>query len=92
MRADDIGEDVDPAPAYDAEASSPIPWTDPLPRVIRMEDGARKLVGLREGEWFKKWEWTIKRMVRGHYQSTTPLPEQEQTLASVSGLDGYLDT
>lgn len=33
----------------------------------------KRLVGMREDEWFKKWEATILGSVRGRYQSSTPI-------------------
>jgi hypothetical protein len=42
-------------------------------RLRQTPNGITRLVGLREGEWFRKWEGTIIRAVVGHYQSSTPI-------------------
>lgn len=48
-----------------------------------------KLVGLKEGEWFQRWEGTIKRAVSGRCKADTPfvVPDGPSTAALV--LDGY---
>jgi hypothetical protein len=43
------------------------------PRAIQTPQGVAKLVGVREGEWFRRWEGTITRAVLGNYQSSTPI-------------------
>lgn len=42
-------------------------------RLRQTPNGITRLVGLTEGEWFRKWEQAIIRGVRGHYQSSTPI-------------------
>lgn len=48
-----------------------------------------KLVGTREGEWFQKWETTIKRAVTGRCQSDVPLAEPDAPIPAALMLDGY---
>lgn len=48
-----------------------------------------KLVGTREGEWFQKWETTIKRAVSGRCQSDVPLAEPDAPTPAALVLDGY---
>jgi hypothetical protein len=54
------------------EPSAPTGFTS-SPRIIQTPQGAAKLVGVREGEWFRIWEGTIVRAVLGNYQSSTPI-------------------
>ncbi|KDR84964.1 hypothetical protein GALMADRAFT_218038 [Galerina marginata CBS 339.88] len=51
--------------------------------------GPKKLVGVKEGEWFKSWEGAIARAVIGRYQSNLPLPRSTRSLMQVRSLDGY---
>jgi len=44
-----------------------------FPRIIQTPQGVARLLGVREGEWFRKWEGTIIRAVLGNYQSSTPI-------------------
>lgn len=43
------------------------------PRIIQTPSGTSRLVGLREGEWFRKWKGTITRAINNNYQSSTPI-------------------
>ncbi|KAG0708832.1 hypothetical protein DFH29DRAFT_842510 [Suillus ampliporus] len=49
-----------------------------------------KVVGLREGEWFKQWEGTIRRAVLNRLQDRQPLtmPDDQPTPVALL-LDGY---
>jgi hypothetical protein len=64
-------------------------------RYIQTPTGPKKLLGLKEGEWFRNWESVILRAVIGRYQSPIPLSNGRE----VSGLpvrsfelDGYHET
>jgi len=72
-----------PPPEYTPEGSS---------RIMDTQNG-RKLVGLREGVWFRKWEGTITRSVMGRYQSPTPIFDTSTHTreADMPFLDGYRD-
>ncbi len=51
-----------------------------------------KMVGVREGEWFRSWQGIIRRSVVGRYQSSIPIPspDNEENHGSLFGyLDGY---
>ncbi|KAJ2920306.1 hypothetical protein MD484_g247, partial [Candolleomyces efflorescens] len=83
---------------------SPSPFADPfsLPstiartrssssRVMQTPSGPKKLLGLREGEWFRRWEHAITRAVMMRYQSSEPLPEGAYGYAGPAiHLDGYM--
>lgn len=58
-------------------------------RVMQTASGPKKLLGVREGEWFKRWEHTITRAVLVRYQSHEPLHEPGAATDSVLALDGY---
>lgn len=58
-------------------------------RVMQTASGPKKLLGLREGEWFRRWEKTITRAVLVRYQSHEPLPEAGAATGSAMALDGY---
>ncbi|KAF8905558.1 hypothetical protein CPB84DRAFT_1844963 [Gymnopilus junonius] len=53
--------------------------------------GPKKLIGVKEGEWFKSWEGTITRAVAGRYQSTEPLARSGHSNIHARSLDGYED-
>ena len=57
-------------------------------RYMKTPSGPKKLIGLKEGEWFRSWEGVITRCVAKKYQSTTPLPSR----GSARRLDGYDET
>ncbi|KAG6814054.1 hypothetical protein H0H92_003101 [Tricholoma furcatifolium] len=46
---------------------------DTLPGYTAQARNRRRLVGISEQEWFRKWEATIIRSVQGRFQSSTPL-------------------
>ena len=48
-----------------------------------------KVVGLKEGEWFQRWEGTIKRAVSGRLKSDVPFTEPDAVLPAALMLDGY---
>ncbi|KAF8078649.1 hypothetical protein FPV67DRAFT_1571623 [Lyophyllum atratum] len=62
-------------------------------RVMHTPNGVKRLVGLREGDWFRKWEGTINRSVLGRYQSPTPIVDTSDHTREVDRafLDGYRD-
>ncbi|PPR05689.1 hypothetical protein CVT26_008930 [Gymnopilus dilepis] len=53
--------------------------------------GPKKLIGVKEGEWFKSWESTITRAVAGRYQSNQPLVRSMYSNSHARSLDGYED-
>ncbi|KAJ7706210.1 hypothetical protein B0H17DRAFT_616644 [Mycena rosella] len=58
--------------------------------LITTADGTSRLSGMREGEWFRKWQPTIVRAVCNRYQSSTPLfTTTEEPVPFARGLDGY---
>ncbi|GLB36126.1 putative gamma-glutamyltranspeptidase [Lyophyllum shimeji] len=71
-------------PEYTPEGSS---------RIMHTRNGMKRLVGLREGDWFRKWEGTIARSVLGRYQSATPIFDTSANTrgADLPFLDGYRD-
>ncbi|PFH54451.1 hypothetical protein AMATHDRAFT_134053 [Amanita thiersii Skay4041] len=59
---------------------------------VRGPTNGKKLIGTREGEWFRKWEGVIRRCVISRYQSTTPIinsDTEEDRRSLVGYLDGY---
>jgi hypothetical protein len=60
-------------------------------RLIRSENGVGWLTGLREGEWFKEWEWPIRMAVERRFQSKEPLfnPTVDRPVDAGRRLDGY---
>lgn len=89
---DDHGEDSDVAPPYDAKSEAlagPSSTTRASSsNLIQTSDGQKKLLGLREGDWFRLWEHVISRAVIGRFQSTEPLRENRVQFPM---LDGYND-
>ena len=59
-------------------------------RIVQTDVGAARLIGMKEGEWFQKWEGTIKRAVTGRLKSRETLvePDERPTDAPLL-LDGY---
>lgn len=59
-------------------------------RIVQTDVGAARLIGMREGEWFQKWEGTIKRAVTGRHKSREVMvePDDHPTSAAML-LDGY---
>ncbi|KAJ7244773.1 hypothetical protein B0H12DRAFT_1128727 [Mycena haematopus] len=52
--------------------------------------GSSRLSGVREGEWFRKWQPTIVRAVSTRFQSSSPLYHTtEEGVPQAAGLDGY---
>ncbi|KAJ7092700.1 hypothetical protein C8R44DRAFT_816319 [Mycena epipterygia] len=79
-----IAQDISTAKAQ------PPPPTAENRNLITTSDGTSRLSGVREGEWFRKWQPTIVRAVCNHYQSTTPLYNTtEEGVPQARGLDGY---
>lgn len=77
--------------------SSPRPHWVPHPqtRIVQTPSGPYKLIGQREGEWFRHWEPVILRAVTTRYQSAVPLALHTelhgQRATPGSSLDGYHD-
>ena len=55
------------------------------------ESGKKILVGEREGEWFKRWEGTIRRSVMGRKieQRAMSEPDEPVTNWPATMLDGF---
>ena len=64
-----------------------------LGRLRRTPQGISKLVGVREGEWFKTWEGTIRRAVIARQQSQQPMYHTDDFQRETAGaiLDGFYD-
>lgn len=62
-----------------------------VPRLVRTKSGMSKILGIREGEWFKQWESTIATAVRSRMQDNLPLtvPYDIPTTRARINLDGY---
>ena len=60
-------------------------------RLRRTSQGISKLIGVREGEWFKEWDGTIRRAVIARQQSQELMyqPDQVQREAAGATLDGF---
>lgn len=71
-----------PPPAYQGMQSA-----GSSPRTVQTPTGTRRLLGLREGEWFRQWEGTITRAVMGRFQSSIPLFSPSGSSGLL--LDGY---
>ena len=56
-------------------------------QTVQTAQGRARLVGVREGEWFQRWEGTIRRAVVGRLQAAAPLAEPDSAPGSM--LDGY---
>lgn len=65
-----------------------LPIGDELPSYSSEQPG--KVVGVREGEWFKSWQGIIRRSVIGRYQSSIPIPSPDNE-ENRGGLFAYLD-
>jgi hypothetical protein len=105
-RQQDASQDL---PEYSAVASTSHPWSlqavqsssssalpgsgTSLGRLRRTSQGINKLVGVREGEWFKEWEGTIRHAVIARQQSNEPMyqPDEVQMEAAGATLDGFYD-
>ncbi|KAH9898349.1 hypothetical protein C8Q73DRAFT_684430 [Cubamyces lactineus] len=60
---------------------------NPAGRVVQTPQGPARVVGLREGEWFKQWESTIRTRIKNRFQSTQCLTTPDAV--AVQQLDGY---
>jgi hypothetical protein len=60
-------------------------------RLVKTAAGVKTLVGEPEGEWFRRWEGTIRNAVVGHRQERIPLtvPDEMSWNAAAEMLDGY---
>lgn len=47
-----------------------------------------KVVGMKEGEWFQRWEGTIKRAVGGRLKTNQPLVDPDGPTPAALMLDG----
>ena len=91
------GEEIasDPLPPYNPFSTSSALTSISYPaqqssRYMQTPTGPKKLLGLKEGEWFRSWERVIVRAVAGKYQS--PIPLQNDRSSPVRSLDGYDET
>ncbi|KAI0265282.1 hypothetical protein BC834DRAFT_970086 [Gloeopeniophorella convolvens] len=62
---------------------------DTLPEIHETPEGPRILIGVREGEWFKRWEGTIRRAVMARKVDKNAMNEPDDVNWSAQGLDGY---
>ena len=64
-----------------------------LGRLRRTPRGISHLVGVREGEWFREWEGTIRRAVLARQQSQEPMYQRDEVQRESAGamLDGFND-
>jgi len=58
--------------------------------LVDTSSGSMRVLGLREGEWFRRWEGTIRRAVLNRLQDAQPLttPDDQPSPLSLM-LDGY---
>ncbi|KAF8213075.1 hypothetical protein K438DRAFT_1565533 [Mycena galopus ATCC 62051] len=69
-----------PPPAAAGDSSS----------LVSAPSGTSRISGVREGEWFRKWQPTIVRAVSNRFQSSTPLYHTtEEGVPQAYGLDGF---
>jgi hypothetical protein len=56
-----------------------------------MDESGRILVGEREGEWFKRWEGTIRRSVMGRKVEKRAMNEPDEPVTNwpATMLDGF---
>lgn len=100
----DPGEEIssDSLPPYNPFSMSPalIPTTTSRTvhgstRYMQTLSGPKKLLGVKEGEWFRNWEGVIMRAVIGRYRSPIPL-SSSRDIAGLPvrsfDLDGYNET
>ena len=104
----DPGEELssDPLPVYNPFPTSSalipsalIPTTSQRAhgstRYMQTLTGPKKLLGIKEGEWFRNWEGVIIRAVIGRYQSPIPLSDNREVPGlpvRSFDLDGYNET
>ena len=75
-------------------SGSPLPGPGiSIGRLRRTPQGISKLVGVREGEWFKEWDGTIRRAVIARQQSGEPMYQPDHVQREIAGatLDGFYD-
>ena len=90
----------DPLPPYNpfSTSSALIPTASQRvqgSRYVQTPTGPKKLLGVKEGEWFRVWEGVIIRAVIGRYQSPIPLSANRGVPglpARSFDLDGYNET
>ncbi|TFK77124.1 hypothetical protein BDN72DRAFT_754946 [Pluteus cervinus] len=72
------------------ESTSSLPSGKGQPQTA-LTQGTSQIIGIREGEWFRKWEPTITRAVTQRYQSPTPFytPTTQVQYNPGHALDGY---
>ncbi|KXN90053.1 hypothetical protein AN958_05058 [Leucoagaricus sp. SymC.cos] len=84
------------SPSFPLPSTSNIPSSNSNSRIIQTPQGPCKLIGQREGEWFRYWEPVILRAVLARYQSSIPLTSHTELYgryaAPGSVLEGYHDT
>ncbi|KAH8835709.1 hypothetical protein DL96DRAFT_1575314 [Flagelloscypha sp. PMI_526] len=64
---------------------------DSTRRYVRTPEGFNKLVGVREGDWYKRWEETIRSAVRERHCSQEPLVAPADSTPWESGVLNFLD-
>jgi len=60
---------------------------------VRPAGGSMKVIGLKEGQWLRQWEGSIKHAVASRLQTSLPLTEpRTHDSGNALLLDGYVDT
>jgi len=62
---------------------------------VRPAGGSMKVIGLKEGQWLRQWEGSIKHAVASRLQTSLPLTEprtHDPPNGNALLLDGYVDT
>ncbi|KAH8100670.1 hypothetical protein BXZ70DRAFT_1008159 [Cristinia sonorae] len=71
-------------------SAPPPPFSETDERVAHgAVSGHAKLVGMKEGEWFQRWEATIKRGVTGRTRLRDPMISPDRSTPEATMLDGY---
>jgi len=77
-------------PIEDDPSAPPPPFSESNSRIAHgAVSGHARLVGMKEGEWFQRWEGSIKRAVTGRLKAREALTVPDGTSVEASMLDGY---
>ena len=60
-------------------------------RIVTTQHGEAEIIGVREGEWFRAWEGTIRRAVLDRLHTDSPFlkPDDVPLSENLIHLDGY---